>query len=84
MPAYTITTGYSSPAPLSAAAHREIGAVVEAAAVAQLRLSTGVGDVPPTVADALALIRAWHGGQGMPIVANAVGGQPAIITNVGD
>lgn len=67
MPVYSITTGYTAPAPLDLAAHRTIGAVVEAAAVAQLRLSTGVGDVPPSVADALALLRAWHAGQQLPI-----------------
>lgn len=93
MPSYTITTGYTAPAPLDLAAHRTIGATVEAAAVAQLRLSAGF-EVPPSVADALALLRAWHARTQLPIVpcaaipegviAAVLGGDAAIITNVGD
>lgn len=83
MPRYQITTAYSSPAELAPDAHRAVGQAVEAAAVAALRVATGEGRVPVSVADALALVRAWYAAEalGLPLVVAA--GLPAA-AQVGD
>lgn len=82
MPRYTTTAQYSASVQLTPEQHRAVGSVLEATAVASLRLATGEGHVPPTVADALTLIRAWYAAQqlGLAVVVHPV----ASVTNVGD
>lgn len=77
MPRYQITAAYSAPAPLAPDQHRAVGAAVEAAAVASLRVATGEGAVPPTVRDALTLIRSWYAAEalGLPLVVAATVGE---------
>lgn len=89
MPTYQITTGYSCPAPLAPHDERLVGQPVEAAAVAQLRLASGAGHVPPAVADALAILRSWYTGASLliPVVLNPAvpaDGGAARIANIGD
>jgi hypothetical protein len=77
MPTYRITTGYSCPRKLGPDAEQTLAQSIEAAAVAQLRIASGEGHVPPTVADALTLLRAWYGAEiaASALAAKAVGVQ---------
>ncbi len=77
MPRYQITAAYSAPVELAPAHQRAVGAAVEAAAVASLRVATGAGAVPPTVRDALTLIRSWYAAEalGLPLVVAATVGE---------
>lgn len=79
MPRYQITAAYSAPVELASDQHRAVGAAVEAAAVAALRVATGEGRVPPSVRDALTLVRAWYAAEalGLPLVIAA--GMPAAL-----
>lgn len=86
MPRYRITTEYSSPAPLSPEDSQLVGRCVEAAAVAALRLVTGEGRVPPSIDDAMTLLRAWYRADeiGLPLVIAAGMPRDVMIANIGD
>lgn len=97
MPTYRIDSQFSCPTTLAPHDERLVAQTVEAAAVAQLRLASGVGHIPPTVADALAILRSWYTGQSLliPVLLNpavppgelrAVGadGRVVVIANIGD
>lgn len=90
MPTYRIDSQFSCPAPLGPHDERLVAQTIEAAAVAQLRLASGVGHVPPAVADALAILRSWYTGQSLivPVLLNPAipPGEPraAIVANIGD
>lgn len=98
MPTYRIDSQFSSPAPLAPHDERLVAQTIEAAAVAQLRLASGVGHVPPAVADAIAILRSWYTGQSLltPVLLNPTvprdevwvvdveGRRAAVITNLGE
>jgi hypothetical protein len=98
MPTYRIDSQFSCPAPLASHDEQLVAQTIESAAVAQLRLASGVGRVPPVVADALAILRSWYTGQSLLIpvmlnpavhtnevwVGDAEGRGAAIITNIGE
>lgn len=98
MPTYRIDSQFSCPAPLAPHDERLVAQTIEATAVAQLRLTSGIGRVPPVVADALAILRSWYTGQSLLIpvmlnpavptdevwVVDAEGRRAAAITNIGE